>query len=117
MGIEEDKLTIIIVIADNHLLNLAKLAHLAPEVLVEGVEVVLKLAGVHLDLGVVRWVLVQVGQQDGLRVRWLDVLARAAVAVSTRADLVVKRAVDLVLLCAENGSQVVRHCESAVICR
>jgi hypothetical protein len=88
--------TIIIIITDDDLLDLAELAHLTPEVLVEGVEVVLQLAGVHLDLGVVRRVLVQVGQQDGLAVRRLDVLARAAVAVPACTDLVVEGAVDLV---------------------
>ena len=53
--------TIIIIITNHHLLHLAVLAHLAPEILIEGVEVVLQLAGVHLVLGVVGWVLVQVG--------------------------------------------------------
>lgn len=52
---------IIIIITHNHLLDLAELAHLAPEVLVKGIEVVLQLAGIHLVLRVVRWVLVEVG--------------------------------------------------------
>lgn len=38
---------IVVVVAHHHLFNLAKLAHLAPEVLVESVEVVLKLRGRH----------------------------------------------------------------------
>lgn len=108
-------LTIVIVVADDDLLQLAELAHLAPEVLVEGVEVHLELLGVELGLGVVRRVLVQVGQQDGLRVGRLDVLARAAVAVAARADLVVEGAVDLVLLGAEDGGEVVRHCGVGVV--
>ncbi len=90
-----EKLTIIIIITHDHLLHLPVLAHLAPEILVEGVEVVLQLARVHLVLGVVRRVLVQVRQQDGLRVRGFDVLARAAVAVPAGADFVVEGAVDL----------------------
>ena len=56
---------------------------------------VLQLRRVHAVLGVVRRVLVEVGQEDGLRVRGLDVLARAAVAVPACADLVVEGAVDL----------------------
>lgn len=36
--------------------------------------------------------------------------ARAAVTVSAGADLVVKRAVDLVLLGSEDGGEVVGHC-------
>ncbi len=56
---------------------------------------VLQLARVHLVLRVERRVLVQVRQQDRLRVRRLHVLARAAVAVAARANLVVEGAVDL----------------------
>lgn len=37
-------------------------------------------------------------------------LARAAVAVTACTDLVVEGAVDLVLLSAEDGGEVVRHC-------
>ena len=60
------ELTIIIIITNNHLLNLSILAHLAPEILVERVEVILQLAWIHLIFGIVGWVLVQVGQEDGL---------------------------------------------------
>jgi len=81
---------IVIVVAYNHLLNLPKLAHLTPEILIESIEVVLQLTGVHLVLRIVGWVLVQVGQEDGLRVGWLDVFARAAVAVAAGADFVVE---------------------------
>lgn len=55
LGIER---TIIIIIANDHLLHLAVPAHLAPKILVEGVEMVLQLAGVHLIFWVVGWVLV-----------------------------------------------------------
>lgn len=65
---KESKHTVIIVIAHHQFLQLAILAHLAPDVLVEGVEVVLQLARVHLGLGVVRRVLVHVGHEDRLRV-------------------------------------------------
>ena len=62
------ELTIIIIITHNHLLDLAELAHFAPEVLVKGIEVVLQLASVHLVLRVVRWVLVEVWEQNCLAV-------------------------------------------------
>ena len=53
--------TIVVVIAHHHLLDLSVLAHLAPEVLVKGVEVVLELGRIHLVLGVVGGILVEVG--------------------------------------------------------
>lgn len=53
--------TIIIVITNHHFLNLPILAHLAPEILVEGIEMILELRRVHLVLGVVGWVLVEIG--------------------------------------------------------
>jgi hypothetical protein len=102
-------LTIVVVVAHDQLLDQPVLAQLAPDVLVEGVKVHLHLLRVHLVLGVIRRVLVQVGQEDRLRVRRLDVLSRAAVAVAAGADLVVEGAVDLVLLRSENGGEVVRH--------
>jgi hypothetical protein len=60
--------TVVVVVTDYNLLNLAVLAHLTPEVLVEGVKVVLKLLRVHVGLGVVCGVLVEIGEEDGLRV-------------------------------------------------
>jgi hypothetical protein len=60
--------TVVVVVTDNHLFNLAVLAHLTPEILVKGVKVVLQLLGVHVALGVVCGVLVEVGEEDGLRV-------------------------------------------------
>jgi hypothetical protein len=69
----------------------------------------LHLLRIHLVLGVVGGILVQVGQQDGLGVGGLDVLARAAVAVAAGADFVVEGAVYFVLLRAEDGGEVVRH--------
>lgn len=105
----ERGLTIIIILTNNQLLQLAVLAHLAPHVLVESIKVVLQLAGVHPILGIESRILVHVGHQDGLRVRRLDVFPRASVAVSAGADFVVEGAIDLVLLGAENGCEVVGH--------
>lgn len=105
----ESELTIIVIITDNQFLEFAVFAHLAPHVLVKGVEVVLQLARVHLVLGVVGRVLVHVGHEDSLRVRGLHMLARAAVTVAACTDLVVEGAIDLVLLGTENGGEVVGH--------
>lgn len=77
---------------------------------------VLQLAGVHLVLGVVGRVLVEVGEEDCLAVGRLDVLARAPVAVPARSDLVVEGAVDLVGFCAKDAGEVVRHCACAYGC-
>lgn len=106
MGKGQGTRTIIIIIANNDLLRLAVLAHFAPKVLVEGVKVVLQLARVHFVFWVVGRVLVQVGQEDGLRVRGFDVLAAAAVAVPAGANFVVEGAVYFVLLRAEDGGEV-----------
>jgi hypothetical protein len=100
---------VVVVVAHHHLLDLAELAHLAPEVLVESVEVVLQLRGRHARLAIVGGVLVEVGQQDCLTVGGLDVFARAAVAVAAGADFVVEGAVDFVLLRTEDGGEVVGH--------
>lgn len=105
----ESELTIIVIVTDNQFLEFAVFAHLAPYVLVKSVEVVLQLTRVHLVLGVVGWVLVHVGHEDGLRVRWLHMFARAAVAVAACTDLVVEGAIDLVLLGTENRGEVVGH--------
>lgn len=72
---------------------------------------VLQLRRVHpvRILLVVGRVLVQVGHEDRLAVRGLDMLARASVAVAARANLEVEGAIDLVLLRAENRGQEVRH--------
>jgi len=51
---------VIIIVTNHHLLDLAVLAHLAPEVLVECVKMILQLTRVHLVFGVVCWVLVQI---------------------------------------------------------
>jgi hypothetical protein len=102
-------LTVIVVVTDNQFLEFTIFAHFAPYVLVESIEVVLQLAGVHLVLGIVGRVLVHVGHEDGLRVGGLHVFARASVAVTACADLVVEGAVNLVLLGTENGGEVVGH--------
>ena len=100
---------VVVVVADDDFLDLAVFAHLAPEVLVEGVEVVLELRGIHARFVVVGGVLVEVGEEDGLRVRGLDVFARAAVAVAACADFVVEGAVDFVLFRTEDGREIVGH--------
>lgn len=100
---------VVVVVAHDKLLDLAVPAHLAPDIFVECVEVVLELRRVHPVLGVERRVLVQVRHEDGLRVRGLHVLSAAAVAVPTRAYLVVEGAVDFVLLGAENGCEIIGH--------
>lgn len=61
---------------------------------------------VHLVFGVVGWVLVEVWQEDGLRVGWFDVFAGTAVAVAAGADFVVEGAIYFVLFCAEDGGEV-----------
>jgi hypothetical protein len=54
--------------------------------------VVLELRWVHSVLGIVRRVLVEVGHENGLTVGRLDVLSRAAIAVTTSADFLDARA-------------------------
>jgi len=54
------ELTIVVVITNHDFLHLAKLAHLAPDILIEGVKVILELLWVHGVFGVVRWVEVHV---------------------------------------------------------
>jgi hypothetical protein len=108
------KLTIIVIVTHHNLLDLAVLAHLAPEILVESVKMVLDLARIHLVLGVVCRVLVEIRQENCLRVGRLDMLARASIPVATGSDFVVEGAVDLVLLGTEDGSEVVSHGEIAV---
>ena len=61
-------LTVIVVVAHYDLLDLAILAHLTPEVLIESIKVILQLRGVHLVVGLISWVLIEVGEEDGLRV-------------------------------------------------
>ena len=91
----ELELTIIIIIAHHNLLELSVLAHLTPEILIESVKVILKLARIHLVLRIVCWVVVQVWKEDGLRVGGLDMLARTAVTMAAGANFVVERAVNL----------------------
>jgi len=100
---------VVVVVAHYHLLDLAKLAHFAPKVLVKGVEVVLELGGCHTRFAVVCRILVKIWQEDCLAVGGLDVFARASVAVTAGADFVVEGAVDLVLLGTEDGGQIISH--------
>ena len=100
------KRTIIIIVANDHLLRLAIFTHFAPKVFVESVEVVLELRRVHFVFGIVGGVLVEVGEEDRLAVGGLDVFAGAAVAVAASADFVVETAVYFVLFRAEDGGEV-----------
>ena len=52
MTLAKNRLTIIVVIANYNLFHLAVFAHLAQEVFVERVKVILKLAGIHLVFGI-----------------------------------------------------------------
>lgn len=106
--------TIIVVVANNHLLNLPKLAHLAPEVLVKSIEVILQLTRIHLVFRIVGRVLVEVGEEDRLAVGGLDVFSRTAVAMPACADLVVEGAVYFVGFGTKDAGEVVGHCEYVV---
>ena len=109
------KHTVIVVITNNHLLDLPKLTHLAPKVLVKCIEVVLQLTGIHLDLRIVRRILVKVWQQNGLRVGGLDVFSGTAITMSAGSDFVVERAVYFVGFGAKDGGEVVRHCPCLLV--
>ena len=67
-GVDVADQVVVVIVAHDKLLELAVLEHLAPDVLVEGVEVVLQLLRVHAVLGVEGRVLVQVWHENGLRV-------------------------------------------------
>lgn len=58
--------------------------------------------------------MVEVWQEDGLRVRGLDVFARATVTVPAGANFVVEGAVDFVGFGAEDGGEVVGHFEGGL---
>ena len=64
-----------------------KLREFAIEIFVYGIKALLQLLLRQLAHGVVRRVVVDVREEDGLRERGLDVLARAAVAVAACANL------------------------------
>lgn len=110
-GIDIANQVVVVVVAHDHLLDFAVLGHLAEEVFVEGIEVVLELGGVHFVFRVEGGVLVQVGKEDCLAVAGLDVFAGAAVAVAAGADFVVEGAIDFVLLCSEDGGEITSHGE------
>ena len=106
------------VIADVEALEVAVLAELVEEVLVEVFEVVLDVARVEigLSLGVKSrgWgehvrALVHVGEEKGRAYAGLRVEPRAPVAVPARSDLEIERAVHPVFLSSEYRRQVLRH--------
>jgi hypothetical protein len=103
------------VVADVQAVDVAVPAELLEDVLVEVVEVGLDARGVdgpplrvHAGRDHVR-ALVHVAQQQRRRDGRLGVQSRAPVAVPARADLEVEGAVHAVLLCAEDGRQVLGH--------
>lgn len=98
------------VVADVEALDLAELAKLLEDVLVEVLEMVLNLAGIDgLPLGIDAGgdhvgALVHVGEEEGGGDGGSVVEAGAAVPVAASSDLEVERAVHPVLLGAEDGS-------------
>ena len=102
---------VVVVVTHDQLFQLSVFAHLAPNILVEGIKVILQLRGVHAILGIERRVVVEVRHEDGLRVRRLDMFPTASISVTTCADFVVERAVDLVLLGSKDRGEEVGHVE------
>jgi hypothetical protein len=49
---------VIVIVADHNFFDLSVFAHLAPEVLIKSIEVVLQLRGIHFVFLIVCWVLV-----------------------------------------------------------
>ena len=81
------------IIADMHFFNLAIFRQLDKEILVDVVKVLLDLGFCQRAVGVVRRVVVNVGDKDGLREIGLDVFPGAPVAVSACSDFEVERTV------------------------
>lgn len=82
------------VIADVHFLNLAVFRQLNKEIFIDVVKVLLDLWFGKGAVGVVRGVVVDVGDEDGLREVGLDVFPWASVAVSAGSDFEIERTVD-----------------------
>jgi len=74
----------------------------AVQVFIYSIKIVLELLVGKVGVWIVSWIMVYVWEQDGLRKRRLDVFTRAAVAMPTRANFVIERAVDTVLLCPKD---------------
>lgn len=66
---------------------MAKLGEFAVEIFINGVKTFLELFFGELAYGVMRWVVVHVGQENSLREGGLDMLSRAAVTVAAGANL------------------------------
>jgi hypothetical protein len=103
------------IVADVEALDLAELVKLLEDILIEVLEVLLDLARVdRLALRVHSWgdhvrPLVHVGEEERRRDGGPVVEARAPISVAARANFEVERAVDAVLLGAEDRCQVLRH--------
>ena len=55
-----EQLTIIVIVTNYHFLNLPKLAHLTPKVLIKRIKVILQLTRIHFVFGIIGRVLVKV---------------------------------------------------------
>ena len=104
------------IVADVEALDVAVLGELLEEILVEVLEVVLDLAGIHgglLGLGARRGEhvrpLVHVGEEEGGADAGPGVQPGATIPVPARPDLEVEGAVHPVLLRPEDRRQVLRH--------
>jgi hypothetical protein len=103
------------VITNIQILNLAKLAQLLINVLIEVLKMLLHLLrinGLALSInsrGYHIRALIHVSKHKSWRYSWPVVQTRAAIPMTTSPNLEVKRAVDPVLLSAKDRSQVLRH--------
>lgn len=103
------------VITNIETLDLAELAELFKDILVEVLKVFLNLPGINrLALSVYTWsnhvgTLIHVGEEKRWGDRGAIVEARASISVTTSTDLEIERTVHAVLFGAEDGSQVLRH--------
>ena len=87
---EDEIRTIIVVVAYHNFLNLTVFAHLAPKILIKRIEMILQLTRVHLVLRIVCRVLVEVREEDGLRVRRLDMFARTTITMTAGSNFVIE---------------------------
>lgn len=106
------------VVANIEILNFSILAELFEDILIEILEVLLQLARIRLlDISMLIYAavkasvrrLIHIRQQQSLTSGRPVVKPRAAVAMATNANLKVKRTIDTILLCPENGRQMLRH--------
>jgi len=82
------------VVADVHLFNLAIFRQLDKEIFINVVKIFLDLGLGQIAAGIMRGVMVDIGNEDGLREVGLDVFTRTAISMSTSTDFEVEGAVD-----------------------